>query len=179
MNAPTRFLPACAVAALIAAAPATARAGSDEQHALALQGGWWNVEFGYRAPFGLFVDLGFPWFAMVLDGSIGGTDWNFAVGAKAGYELSLSDSWGLRFGVRDAQSVWHGCPCADGASTTGVKTLVSVEVGARYEADCGFVAGVDLSTYAVLVSKQGHADHYWPGYSLLFSQAYLGYRWLL
>ena len=43
-------------------------------HSLSAQGGWWNVEAEYRAPFGLFVDLGVPWFAMVLDGMSGGTD---------------------------------------------------------------------------------------------------------
>jgi hypothetical protein len=172
-----RLLLSALVAALLLAAPVPARA--EGEHALGIQAGWWSVEAEYRAPFGLFIDVGVPWFALVLDGTMDGTDWFAAVGAKLGYQLSLSESWSLRFGVRDAESIWHGCPCVDDNAVTNVKTLVSFEAGARFEAPCGFVVGVDLSLYALMIGDSGNIDHYWPGYSVLFSQAYVGFRWLL
>jgi hypothetical protein len=172
-----RFFRIAVVVLFVAGAPGPARAA--EGHALGLQAGWWNVELEYRAPFGLFVDVGFPWFAYYLDSTIGGLDWNFAIEAKAGYQLALSDSWSLRFGVRDGQSVWHGCPCADDTDVTNVKTWVLFEAGARFETEPGFVVGADLVLYAFQVGEHGHVTHFWPGLSLAFSQFFVGWQWVL
>jgi hypothetical protein len=168
---------AAAVLWLTVGAPATASAA--EGHALGVQAGWFSAELEYRAPFGLFVDVGVPWFALFLESTTSGVEWYAAFEGKLGYQLPLSESWSLRFGVRDAESVGHGCPCLDGEEVTDWKSLISFEAGARFEADCGFVVGADLSVYSLWVHDSGHITHYWPGYSVLFSQAYIGYRWML
>jgi hypothetical protein len=165
----------CAAIIGLLLAPAVSR--SETLQSLAVQGGWWNVEAEYRTPFGVFLNAGVPWFAILLDGGTGGTDWNFAVGGKLGYQIALSESFSLRFGIRDAQSIWRGCPCADSQPENYVKTFISFEAGVRFETSSGFLFGADLSAYAFLVGESGSVEHFWPGYSLLFSQAYVGYRW--
>ncbi len=158
-------------------------ARADQAHEFSIQGGWWNFEAEYLADFGLFVDAGVPWFAMVMDGDQTGSDWSMAVEGKVGYQFSVSDSWRLRAGFRTAFSFWHGCPCSSGAEETHTKSFAFLEVGVRYEHSSGIFVGVDLPLYAfddfheLLSGNSSGVEHFPPGVSFLFSQLYCGYGW--
>lgn len=156
---------------------------ADPAHSVSFQGGWWNVEVEYCADFGLFIDAGVPWFAIVIDGTAGGTDWAMAVQGKIGYQYSLSDSWKLRAGFRTAFSFWRGCPCIDGVDETHTKSFGLLEAGVRYEHPSGLVVGIEVPFYVfddlheLLGGNSSVVEHFPPGVSFAFSQVYCGYSW--
>jgi len=156
---------------------------ADTAHSVSVQGGWWNVEAEYCVDFGLFVDLGVPWFTMVIEGTTGGIDWSMGVEGKIGYQYSITDAWKLRAGFRSAFSFARGCPCINGVDETHTKSFGLLEVGLRYEHSSGLVIGVDLPVYVfddlheLLDGKSSGVEHFPPGPSFLFSQIYCGYAW--
>ena len=173
-----------AAATLLCSFPAFGEeVSSDRDHSISLQAGWWNVEAEYCADFGLFVNVGVPWFAMVIDGTASGTDWAMGVEGKIGYQFSLTESWKLRAGFRTAFSFWHGCPCMDGTDETHTKSFGFLEAGVRYEHPSGLVVGIDGPLYAfddlheLLGGNSSVVEHFPPGVSFAFSQVYCGYSW--
>jgi hypothetical protein len=168
---------------LLAAVPAPAQ-DSGASHALAVHAGWWSVEAEYRAPFGLFVDVGIPWFASVLDSTTSGMEWDGAVGGMLGYDYPLSESWSIRGGLRVAFSFSHGCSCLDCPEEHNTKSYGFLEAGFLYRHSSGFIAGLTLPLYAcddlheLLQGQAEGVESFIFPVSLAFTQAYAGYAWV-
>lgn len=146
------------------------------QSGLAIQGGWWSAELEYLTSTGLFLDLGVPWMAFVLDSTTSGIDWTAAGEAKVGFQHSLDKAWKVRYGVRHAVVASHGCPCSDGHETTEIKPFLFFELGLRYLFPSGFLLGLDIP---VLGFKRLYSNPK-PGYPpvvFAFAQGYIGYTW--
>jgi hypothetical protein len=144
--------------------------------AISLQGGWWSLEAEWRARSGLYAAVGVPWVALPI-AMLNGATWVAPLGARVGYQYSLSARWSLRGSahaafVLDDEDSNAKCGCAsDGALTQ--RTFVFAEAGIRYQAPSGFVAGADLPVYGLRLSNHPFP----PPESLAFAQAYIGYSW--
>jgi hypothetical protein len=151
------------------------------RHDLSLQGGWWNVEADYVAPFGGFVSAGVPWAAWLTDSLTGGTAWNAALEAKVGYQGKVLRDLHLRGGFRMALAVWQGTQCLDSCPETETRFFGFAEVGLRYQHPGGFVVGVDIPVWGIKHSDDSDsraAVRSMPTWvAVLFSQVYVGYRW--
>jgi hypothetical protein len=148
-----------------------ARPGS----AISLQGGWWSLEAELRARFGLYGAVGIPWVAVPL-AMLNGATWAAPLGARVGYQYSLSARWSLRasahaaFMLANENGAKCGCE-SDGELTR--RTFFFAEAGIRYDSPSGFVAGADLPIYGLRLSNHPFP----PPESLAFAQAYIGYSW--
>jgi hypothetical protein len=152
--------------------------GSAAPHAAAVQGGWWNIEAEYRAPFRLFVDLGIPWVVFTLHAT--GDMWKVPFETKVGYQYDLSEQWKLRGGVRGAISIERAKPCMDSCASTEEKSFLFLEFGARYEHPSGLVVGVELPLFVledfidIFSGKTSSMEILLP---VAFAQVYIGYQW--
>ncbi|MBW1811700.1 MAG: hypothetical protein JRJ87_26160 [Deltaproteobacteria bacterium] len=150
---------------------------ADYQHSLGVQGGWFNVEADYVTPFGLFADLGIPWFILALayDDS---SDWFIPIETKLGYQFEISEGVKLRAGARAVFGFCEGC----GEGPWG--TTVLFELGIRYEDSSGFLMGLELPVYGLHVIHDSLHDttdimHLTKGISFIYTQMYFGYAWKL
>jgi hypothetical protein len=152
----------------------SARAGEDEPAAaVAVQAGWWSLDGEWRGRSGVFAGAGVPWVAAAITTN---AQWMVPYAARAGYQHDLSPRWKLRGAAHLAGTYGRENPCGDCGHIV-TRTFAFLELGLRYEARSGFVAGLDLPLFGV--GKTGRADIYPPPLSFAFAQGYLGYSWRL
>jgi hypothetical protein len=166
----TSAVVAALAAHLAAAAPSAAAITEPPQSALTLQGGWWSVEAEWRTRTGMFGAIGVPWVAIPLTSH---ARWLIPYAARIGYQHDVSRTFKLRGAIHVAGTYGRENPCGDCGEIVS-RIFAFAEVGGRYEAPSGFVAGVDLPIFG-LGSSGG--DLYPPPISLAFSQAYVGWSW--
>jgi hypothetical protein len=157
--------------------PTVAQADAPNTSALSLQGGWWSAEGEWKTSSGIYAAVGVPWVGLWL---MPGRTVPFA--ARVGYQYDLSSAWALRGSARLAGTSGEAsCGC----QRRVIQTFGFVELGIRYQAPSGFVAGLDLP---LLGFDQAHdlargrtegVELFPPPLSLAFSQAYVGYAWKL
>jgi hypothetical protein len=156
------------MAAYLALASSSAAESVEPTSALAIQGGWWSVEAEWRTRIGIFGAIGVPWVAIPLTSH---AKWLIPYAARLGYQHDVSRTFKLRGAVHVAGTYGRENPCG-GCGEIVSRVFVFAEVGGRYEATSGFVAGVDLPIFG-LGSSSG--DPFPPPISLAFSQAYVGW----
>jgi len=160
---------------MLLSVPAGAQA-EDRGQVVSVHAGWWSLEAEYRAPFGLFANVGLPWFTIVLDELTTGWDWDGAIGGAVGYEVPLSESWSLRGDFRVAFSFSHGCSCMDCEEERQARSRGFLEAGFIYRHPSGFVSGISLPLHTFDDLHEGEGmEHLFFPMSLGFTQVYLGY----
>jgi hypothetical protein len=156
---------------------AVSEAADASAPAVSLQAGWWSVEGELRSSTGVFAAVGLPWMGMLL--TPGG--WTVPFSGRVGYQYDASASWKLRGSARVAGTYAEQTSCGCGQWET--QTFGFLEVGVRYQAASGFIAGLDLPLFAF---DQAHdlargrtegIELFPPPLSLAFSQVYVGYSW--
>lgn len=153
-------------------------ASAGDSHSLGIQGGWWVLELEYRAPFGLFIDFGFPWNTIALDT----IDEPRPIEAKLGFQVGLDKYLRLRAGVRFAwfgkgDHLFKNVTCTEDEPDCGkvAMNLVSFEVGLRLEFPSGSTVGVEIP---LLIGYHFDSqDPYYLPAQVLFSQIYIGYEY--
>jgi hypothetical protein len=160
------------VASCALALPGIAKGGDGAAGpAVGIQGGWWSVEAEWRSESGVLLAAGVPWLGAVL--TMGSAKWVVPYGFRAGYQHEFSRSFKFRGAAHVAGTYGREAPCG-GCGEIVKRTFGFLEIGGRYEARSGFVAGVDVPIAAL--GKNGR-DLYPPPLSLAFSQAYVGFCW--
>ena len=165
---------AMAGALLAAALPAAASSGvasmDAPQSALALQGGWWSMEAEWRTKIGVFGAIGVPWVAIPL---VSHAKWFIPYGARIGYQHDVSRAFKLRGAFHAAGTYGRENPCGDCGEIVS-RFFAFAEIGGRYEAPSGFVAGLEVPIFGL---GHGGGDLYPPPVSFAFSQVYVGWSW--
>jgi hypothetical protein len=160
-----------AIAAHMQAVAARAMASDEKpQSALTIQCGWWSVEAEWKAKSGVFAAVGVPWVAVALTPS---AKWLIPYGARIGYQRGVSRVFRVRGAAHVAGTYGRENPCGDCGEIVS-RTFGFVEIGGRYEAPSGFVAGVDVPIFAL---GKNVRDIYPPPLSFAFSQVYVGFSW--
>ena len=160
------------------AIPTLTRADEPNSSALSLQGGWWSAEGEWKTPSGVYAAVGVPWMGLVLS-----QGWTVPFAARVGYQYDLSPAWGLRGSARFAGTSGEESSC--GCQQRVTRTFGFVEVGVRYQARSGFVAGLDLpllgfdQAHDVARGRTEGVELFPPPLSFAFSQVYVGYSWKL
>lgn len=92
---------------------------------------------------------------------------------RVGYQHETGTALKLRAALHLAGTYGRENPCGDCGQLV-LRAFAFAEVGLRYEAAGGFVAGLDVPVFGV--AKAGRAV-FPPPVSFAFAQAYLGYSW--
>jgi hypothetical protein len=144
--------------------------------AVSVQAGWWSLEAELKSSTGVFAAVGLPWMGMLLPS--GG--WTVPFSGRVGYQYDASVTWKLRGSARVA-GTYAETSCLCGGWET--QTFGFLEVGVRYQAASGFIAGLDLPLFAfdqahdLVRGRTEGIELFPPPLSLAFSQVYVGYSW--
>ena len=146
------------------------------------QMGWWNAEIEFLSRVGIYVAVGAPW-VKALDGVTDDGRTYIPFGGRLGYQLDVSNEWGVRasahlVGWRDLD---QDCGyCADYTDTWQL-----FELGARHRSASGFLYGVDVPLIAIenilgLDDGDPRNEEVWfPPHSFGLTQVYVGYSWAM
>jgi hypothetical protein len=172
-----RALATASVMVLAALVPGVARA---EPMTVGAQAGIWSAEAEWRSGTGPFVGVGFPWALYAIEVANGGES-VAALEGKIGWDFALTKSWSLRTGPRFLWATSKSDPCGTGCMERSNGSWGLFEVGVRYEAASGLVAGLDVPLLAL---KDIHDNPRIPGgdewwMAPVFSQVWLGWAWSL
>lgn len=178
MTTPAKGMAAVLTVFVICSCPSRAAAGD---HEVSLQAGWWSAEAGYTADFGLFGEIGWPWFAAYIHNANTGVDWAVPVAAKIGYLFDVSEEFKVRMGFRTVFVI----KSAGGTTDAIDDSFGLLEVGLRYRAKSGLTFGIELPLLVTYLANPEFGEiipyensAFFP-FSLAWGQLYIGYTWTL
>jgi len=151
----------------------------EKNHEYAVQAGWPEVEFEYRARSKVFVSFGILWPFLAIP-AISDSAENFGVGlsAKLGYSFAMDGESGFRPGIRLAFLYYHSSYDEYGEpvekNTFAMAALLDFGILKQWKS--GLLFGLDLCPLAIAYIGGGGGVVV-PPQSLAASKIYIGYSW--